>query len=274
MNRVSRWLLFPCWIAVAVLFVTADGDAAGVPVSAATATVSVRSTATGTAVHGMTGMTATAAVSAGSTSAQGPACRSSEEPVTLSPYSEVVARVIKFDRDVLLTLKEETGERIQRLVGYNADGFQIIIDGVAAHVPEEKTDCVLEALRRKLVPRKYLPFVAEINAGLKMDKIGVIKGTDQYEILRIMQTNGEDYELSNEDIIEQLRAWEKDFSFDIVGADNDWVEIEFRTLPKNLRSFAEEVYEFSPEAVDEGPLTIDELIKEIRKTNRLFLLWD
>ncbi len=60
----------------------------------------------------------------------------------------------------------------------------------------------------------------------------------------------------------------------IVGADNDWVEIEFKTLPKNLAVFAEEIYDFCPDAVDQGPGNISGLVKEMQATRRLFLWWD
>ncbi len=193
---------------------------------------------------------------------------------TLSPAAEEIAHEIGFDRRVLLMVKAETQERIQRLIGYDADGYQIMAQGIAASIPEDKTDHVLSRLRRQLAPMHYIPFVVEMNEGIKTDKIGVLKGTDQLEILRIMNTNGNDYDISNEDVIEQLQEWEKVFSFEIVGADNDWVEIEFKTLPKDMKAFAEDVYAFSPDAVDQGPGTVDGLIREIRKTNRLFLWWE
>jgi hypothetical protein len=71
-----------------------------------------------------------------------------------------------------------------------------------------------------------------------------------------------------------LKEWEKTSPFDIIGADNDWVEIEFKSLPKDLKSFAEEVYDFSPDAVDQGPGSTTELANEIQQTKRLFLWWD
>jgi hypothetical protein len=116
--------------------------------------------------------------------------------------------------------------------------------------------------------------VVEMNAGLKIDKIGIIKGTDQYEILRIMQTAGDEYDITNEDVIEQLKEWEMISTFEIIGADSDWVEIEFKTLPKDLKAFAEAVYDFSPDTIDEGPGSIDGLIKELKGTRKLFLSWD
>jgi hypothetical protein len=193
---------------------------------------------------------------------------------TLSPYAEELARIIKFDCKVMIVVKEATQEHIHRLIGYDENGYQIIAPGIAVPVPDDRSDDILAALRRKLRPRHYMAFIVEMNAGLKTDMIGILKGTDQYEILRVMQTNGDDYDISNQDIIDRLKEWEKCCSFDIIGAENDWVELEFKSLPEDLKAFAEEVYEFSPDAVDQGWGSVEGLIKEIKKTNRLFLWWD
>ena len=194
--------------------------------------------------------------------------------ITLSPYAEAVAKIIKFDRKVMIIMKEESGATIQRLIGYDENDYQIIADGICVAVPDDRTDMILGVLRKKLRPLKYMPFVVEMNAGIKTDKIGVLKGTDQYEILRIMHTDGQEYDISNEDVIDRLKEWEKISSFDIIGADNDWVEIEFRTLPKDLKAFTEEVYDFCPDAVDQGQGSPAGLAKEIQQTKTLFLWWD
>ncbi len=196
------------------------------------------------------------------------------ETITLSPHAEELAKSIKFDRQVLIMAKEESGASIHRLIGYDEKDYQIMADGIAVPVPENRTDMVLDSLRRKLSPLKYMAFVVEMNAGIKTDRIGILKGTDQYEILRVMHTDGDDYDISNEDVIDRLKDWEKSSPFDIIGADNDWVEIEFKTLPKDLKAFVEEVYDFCPDAVDQGPGSIGGLIAEIQRTKRLFLWWD
>jgi len=195
-------------------------------------------------------------------------------PVTLSPYAEELARIIKFDRQVLVIVKEETRDRIGRLIGYDENDYQIICPGIVVSVPEEKTDRILVSLRQRLRPFQYQPFVVEMNDGLKVDRIGILKTTDQYEILRVMHTDGDDYDISNQDVIERLKEWEEYSPFDIVGADNDWVEIEFKSLPRDLKAFAEEVYDFCPDAVDQGPGSVEGLIKDIKMTKRLFLWWD
>jgi hypothetical protein len=194
--------------------------------------------------------------------------------VTLSPNAEELAKIIKFDRRILIIVKEETQDRIGRLVGFDSEGYQINAPGIVVSVPEDKTDHVLASLRRKLHPLNYMPFVVEMNDGLKIDRIGILKGYDQYEILRIMNTAGDDYDISNQDIIDRLKDWEKISSFDIIGADSEWVEVEFKAMPKDLNAFVEEVYDFCPDSVDQGQGSIAELAKEILKTKRLFLWWD
>jgi hypothetical protein len=121
---------------------------------------------------------------------------------------------------------------------------------------------------------KYMAFIIEMNEAIRSDKIGILKGNDQYDVLRIMQTNGDDYDISNEDIIERLQEWEKRYPFAIIGAENDWVEIEFRAVPDDIRSFAQEVYDFCPDPVDQDAGSIEDLIKEIKATKRLLLWWD
>jgi hypothetical protein len=92
----------------------------------------------------------------------------------------------------------------------------------------------------------------------------------------------------------------------ILGAGFDWVELRFGTLPLNLEEFAEEVYDFCPDTLDQGivlPLpdpheTLDEtafqhletleewmdnslddqttadLANFLRRERRLYLWWD
>jgi hypothetical protein len=274
-NRILRLLYLLAATGSALLMMGGAGQTGSAQMTssqtASGATGTVRSHATGTLSSSMTHTVKSAATATGKNGMTG---IEKSKHVTLSPYAEEVARIINFDRQVLVMVKEATQEHIHRLIGYDENGYQIIAHGIAVPVPEDKAEDIMASLRRKLLPLRYMVFIVEMNAGLKTDTIGILKGTDQYEILRVMQTNGDDYDISNQDIIDRLKEWEKCCAFDIIGAENDWVELEFKTLPKDLDAFAEEVYEFSPDAVDQGWGSVDGLIKEIKKTNRLFLWWD
>ncbi len=247
------------------------------PVSRLTGTIISRPT--NSPISGLTGSvtsrtTSSLSSSVTRSSASGITSRPTSTPVTLSPSEEELARTLKFDRKVFLIAKGASHGHISRLIGFDEEGYQIIAPGIVFPVPEDKSDHILASLRQKLHPLKYTAFVVEMNEWLRIEKIGILKGTDPYEILRIMQTNGDDYDISNEDVIDRLKEWATHFTFDIIGADNDWVEIEFKTLPKDPDDFAEEVYDFSPDAVDQGPGSVEELAHDIKKTCRLLLLWD
>ena len=117
-------------------------------------------------------------------------------------------------------------------------------------------------------------FIVDLNESIKTDKIGFLKGTDQYDVLRVMYTNGDDDDISHEDVLDRLKEWEKKYPFDIIGAEHDWVEIEFRVLPANIKAFAEEIYDFSPDIVDDDMGTVQELAKDLQTTKRLLMWWE
>ncbi|MHB8846006.1 MAG: DUF4253 domain-containing protein [Nitrospirota bacterium] len=203
-----------------------------------------------------------------------PPAAAADPAALLSPAEEHLAVQIGFEKDILLLVKEVTGHSLHRLSGYDEDEYQIMANGFVATVVKSQSDQVLWSLRERLKPRKYMAFLIESINALKTDKLAIIKGTDPYDILAIMHTNGDVDDLSHEDVMERLREWGKQCPFEIIGAENDWVEIEFRTLPGNLKAFVEEVYEFSPDAVGEGTANAARLIKEISATKRLMLWWE
>jgi hypothetical protein len=195
-------------------------------------------------------------------------------PNGLSPSELHLASQIGFDTDILILIKEEARSPLHRLSGYDENEYQIMANGIVISVPWSRSDQVLWSLREKLRPRNYMAFRIEINNALKVDRICIIKGTDQYDILRIMHTNGDNDDVGHGEVIAKLKQWEKRIRFEIIGAENDWVEIEFRTMPQDLKAFAEEVYEFSPDSVDEGTGSLAELVKDMSATKRLVLWWN
>lgn len=192
----------------------------------------------------------------------------------LSLAEQQLASQTGFEADVLLLIREEAKAQLHRLSGYDAEEYQIIANGIVVSVPWSRSDQVLWSLRKMLRPRNYMAFRVEINTTLKLDRIAIIKGADQYDILRIMHTNGDDDDVSHEDVLAKLKQWEKRIRFEVVGAENDWVEIEFRTMPQDLSEFVNDVYEFSPDTVDEGTGSLDDLMKDISATKRLVLWWN
>ncbi len=189
-------------------------------------------------------------------------------------HNEALAAQIGFDPEVLSLVQSIVPERLHRLSGYDESGYQVMASGMSVSVPEQDTERLLGLLRTQLASRGYMAFVIEMNEGIRTDRIGILKGTDPYDILRVMHTNGEQYDISNGDIIDRLKEWQKQYPFDIIGAENDWVEVEFRVLPADLKAFAQEVADFCPDAVEQDAGGIVGLSKDIKATRRLFLWWE
>lgn len=185
-----------------------------------------------------------------------------------------LSQVTGIEQQVLALVKKESGSVLSRMHGYDPDGYQIKAKGITVAVSEEKAEPLLGRLRRRLARRGYMAFIIEVNEKIKTASLGVVKGTDQFDILRIMHTNGNDSDISNQDIIDRLQEWKRTAPLDIIGAENGWVEIEFKTLPKDMRSFAAEVYEFCPDTVDRDAGSIAELERQIKRTRRLMLWWE
>jgi hypothetical protein len=74
---------------------------------------------------------------------------------------------------------------------------------------------------------------------------------DKYQQLRDAEINGDNYDLSTEDIIEKLRQWDIQYGIEISDVEDDAVNVTFQKLPDNLTDLALEIYEFCPDIIDQ-----------------------
>ncbi|MGV2941263.1 DUF4253 domain-containing protein [Mesobacillus sp. LC4] len=144
--------------------------------------------------------------------------------------------------------------------------------GICAKSKQDETEMLALRLREELKAINYLAFICDSNR----EKVAIIPGSDQFEILKIQQTNGDNYDISNRSVISKLKEYYGIYPFTIIGADYDWVEMEFEVLPngKELKAFAREIAEFCPDLVDQGTGSIHDLMGEIKGTRKLSLWWD
>jgi hypothetical protein len=101
------------------------------------------------------------------------------------------------------------------------------------------------------------------------------KENDIFAPLVEADTNGDNYDLSTEDIIAHLKNWQKISSFTISDVDYNQVILNFSTLPKDLDAFIEDAVEFCPDLImDDEDAEIPHLIEQLAKTKKLGLWWD
>lgn len=102
----------------------------------------------------------------------------------------------------------------------------------------------------------------------------MIKTKDQFDILRYQATNGGNYGIDTDSIVNVLKRWDEKYKIEILGADYDWVEGQFLNPPKDFNELANSMYHFCPDIVIQGTGTVDALEDELSQSNQLYLWWD
>jgi hypothetical protein len=90
--------------------------------------------------------------------------------------------------------------------------------------------------------------------------LGLVPLEDDLDLLHFHHTDGANQGLSTTDIVNRLREWREHSEFDVVEAGGAHVTLAFTRLPDDVEAFAEEVYDFCPDTVDQdylGPDTDD-----------------
>jgi hypothetical protein len=175
---------------------------------------------------------------------------------TLTPEEESLVAHLGFDREVAVALKMHTGKPLRRAEGLDDDFQTVPADGIAADVRSgESAEQVMKALGPMLPPGGYRAFWSLRTLPLgsrESDEVIILKTADPHAVVRLRQTNGSNYDVSHEDVLARLAAWEALCKFEVVGASSDWVALVFATLPEKICEFAAEVYGFCPDSVEQG----------------------
>ena len=170
---------------------------------------------------------------------------------------EKLALDVGFDPAVLALVLRHTRKKVERMTAPGTDGESILPGpGLSVKVADGgAAEALMALLQPELGPLGYRAFwsTRKDPRGLSEgDEVVVIKSTDRYESLRVRQTDAGNYDISTDDIIDRLKAWEPLCNFEVVGAASDWVALTFGSLPERVCAFAEEVYLFCPDSVGQG----------------------
>jgi len=135
---------------------------------------------------------------------------------------------------------------------------------------------LVSALSNSFNSKGYSIFVVEshFNINNQPDNIAVLKTTDKYEVLRQIQTDGINFDITNDSLLKIIKRFDNEYALNLVGASGDWCEFTINKEPANWLSFAKEVYKVCPDVVDQGTGTVQALADEMKRTKRLYFWWD
>lgn len=193
----------------------------------------------------------------------------------LSPKETELVNKLDFNIELMKELKKETKNGLVQLPAIDqetADVLDGFYNGIYSSVSEEKANSIVKKLKEKFRVKGYLIFAFTKEEDSKC--IGVIKGTNNLDILRYRRTDGINYDYENDDIVAKISEWNERFGLTVIGCGRDWLELEFKKLPTDLDAFSEEVYEFCPDSVDQGVGEVENLKELIKEMNGIWLWWD
>lgn len=133
---------------------------------------------------------------------------------------------------------------------------------------DQKMDSLLRRVRKLLLNDPVTVYKGDLGwLGVNLttsDRIVVAPTTDQFDILRFERTDGANYDLMTEDIIEKLKTLDEKYGIDIVGASCGSVEFVLKRIPKGkeaselgewLLDFCPDIYE-APKSFPKGRVAL------------------
>ena len=187
----------------------------------------------------------------------------------LSSTEQALINGLSLDESIFLQIKT-LGGSIERLTDVTY-GFGPAAENAVVFVTDRNDgEVLLSKVRTILQGSPYSAYLISVLG----DMVAIVEDIDQYGYLDVVYTDGINYGLEHEDIIAKYQHWDDQYGLSLIGASYDWLEAEFQSPPSDWLAFAQEVYAFSPDVVDQGTGDVEALADEMRNTNTLFLWWD
>ena len=178
--------------------------------------------------------------------------------------------------DAIRALERLAGGAATPLVSTDSVGDSLPTEGFAVSVPPARAERLVAAAQPRFLEKGFYLFRSEQHFGItgQSDRVALFPRSDRYEILRLMGTNGWNYDIGPDSIVAWLQALERDHPFVLTGMGFDWVEGRFRSVIGDADALARRFYAFCPDIVDQGTETVEALARELGASQQLYCWWD
>ncbi|WP_116789913.1 DUF4253 domain-containing protein [Flavobacterium psychrotrophum] len=210
-------------------------------------------------------------------------CEKRKDGPVLSVEETALNEKVHFNPAVLLKLREYTDAQVKQFITvtheYDAERHQDMTatnynHALVVGLPPNEATAISGKMDAWLRQKGYILFKSYDGFGHGSDSLTILKTKDQFDILRAVGTEAVNYNHTTNAIIGTLYRWHTKYPFTIKGAGPDWIEAQFIKQPADMTAFAKELYAFCPDIVDQGSGSVDEMAKEMKDNNILYLWWD
>ena len=105
-------------------------------------------------------------------------------------------------------------------------------------------------------------------------ELAILPTTDKYDVIALYQTNGCNYDIGPGYIVQWLKQLEAEQPFVVTGIAHDTISGRFLTPIADPEKWAEKMYDFCPDIVDQGTGSVELLAESLAASDDLFFWWD
>jgi len=179
-------------------------------------------------------------------------------------------------RGAVAALERLAGAAATPLVVQDSLGRSAPSDGVVVPVPGPRAEALVTAAQRLFLARGFYLFRVSQNFGIRdvPDTLALYPSAERNTILRLVGTNGANYDIGPDSIVAWLETLEHDQPFILTGIGFDWLEGRFTTPLADPEGLARRFNAFCPDIVTQGTGTVESLAQELRRSAHLYCWWD
>ena len=90
----------------------------------------------------------------------------------------------------------------------------------------------------------------------------------KFTVIKEQNTNGANYEITNDDILKKLEHWDSQYGIEISDVAADRVLVTFNSLPTDVEALAKDIYEFCPDVIEQHFGVMDEMVEMMEETGQ------
>ena len=142
-------------------------------------------------------------------------------------------------------------------------------------VPTARGQLLVDQAQAEMIEQGWFLFRFAHDTRRREDVVGLLPTPEKYVVLAYLQTDGLNYNIKTERIINWLERLESENPFVLTEAGLDYVGGRFRQRIGRPDRLAQRMFAFCPDIVDQGVGSVANLEQELAKDSpQLYLWWD
>ena len=162
------------------------------------------------------------------------------------------------------------------LVVQDSTGKNVRTTGMVVPAAAKRAEALVVAAQDRFLAQGFYLFRVAQHFGINghPDTLALYPSRDRYAILRLVGTNGANYDVGPDSIVAWLTALEREQPFVLTGIGFDWVAGKFTTPLADPDGLAQRFNAFCPDIVTQGTGTVAALARELKRSGELYCWWD